>query len=64
MQQILARQPKSPDTLPMAPATPMSIGLLHPDQGEDNNETIAGAFRVTIQPYRSSKRLAHYSLLH
>ncbi len=50
MQQILARQPKSPDTLPMAPATPMSIGLLHPDQGEDNNETIAGAFRVTILP--------------
>ncbi len=50
MQQILARPPKSPDTLPLAPATPMSIGLLHPDQGEDNNETIAGAFRVTILP--------------
>ena len=56
--QILARQPKSPGALPMAPATLMSIGLLHPDQGEDNNETIAGAFRVTIRPYRSSKRLA------
>jgi len=34
----------------MALAALMSSGLLHPDQGEDNNETIAGAFRVTILP--------------
>ncbi len=48
----------------MALAALMSSGPLRPERGEDNNETIAGAFRVTILPYRSSKRLAQYSLLH
>ncbi|PYU36750.1 MAG: hypothetical protein DMG31_00015 [Acidobacteria bacterium] len=57
--QILPRQPKSPDALPMAPAALMSIGPLRRERGENNNETIAGAFRVTILPYPSSKRLAH-----
>jgi hypothetical protein len=61
---ISAGPPKSPDALPMAPAALMSIGPLRRDRGEDSSETIAGAFRVTILPYRSSKRLAHYSLLH
>jgi len=52
---IWARQPKSPDALPMAPAALMSIGPLRRERGENNNETIAGPFRVTILPYPSSK---------
>jgi hypothetical protein len=48
----------------MALAALRSSGSLRRDRGEDSSETIAGAFRVTILPYRSSKRLAQYSLLH